>query len=242
MRLLSAFAVGAIRSRYASADRRPFAPRNDGGFTFIELIIAVTIFAIIAVSIYSTFNAGIRIWLKTSPMIEANQALRVFFGTISLDLKNAVAYHSAAQVLTKPGFGQDYEGNINFEGKPDRFSFITIISVSDPDTGSSEEPARVTYIYDKGKKVIKRLVATKREGLDEARAKSFEMLSGVEEKDFGFEYCYKSMTSNTDYEYEWKDSWGEKNVLKIPRGVRVRALGFRKTIFIPAGTLGDEGI
>ena len=35
------------------------------GFTFIELIIAVTIFAIIAVSIYSTFNAGISVWLKT---------------------------------------------------------------------------------------------------------------------------------------------------------------------------------
>ena len=40
--------------------------KNDPGFTFIELIVAVTIFAIIAVSIYSTFNAGIRVlteWL-----------------------------------------------------------------------------------------------------------------------------------------------------------------------------------
>ena len=44
--------------------------KKNPGFTFIELIIAVTIFAIVAVSIYSTFNAGIRVWLKTSPMIE----------------------------------------------------------------------------------------------------------------------------------------------------------------------------
>jgi len=210
------------------------------GFTFIELIIAVTIFSIIAVSIYATFHAGIKIWLKTSPMIEANQSLRVFFNTISLDLKNAVAYYDKGQTLSKSGFGQEYEGKINFLGTPEKISFITIINVSDPELGMREEPARVTYIYDKANKTIKRLVAAKEEGLDEANSKPSDMLSGIEEKDFGFEYCYKSMISNSDYEYEWKNEWEEKNILKIPRGIRVNAGGFRKTIFVPSGELGEE--
>ncbi|MDD5428426.1 MAG: prepilin-type N-terminal cleavage/methylation domain-containing protein [Candidatus Omnitrophica bacterium] len=210
------------------------------GFTFIELIIAVTIFSIIAVSIYSTFHAGIKVWLKTSPMIEANQALRVFFNTVSLDLKNAVAYYGKEEVLSKPGFGQEYEGKINFEGAPDRISFITVISVSGPGAGMHDELARVTYLYDKANKTVKRLVATRAEGLDEANAKAFDMLYGVEEKDLGFLYCYKDMISNSEYEYEWKDAWEEKNVVNIPRGVKIRAGGFTKTVFIPSGELGEE--
>ncbi len=211
-------------------------------FTFIELIIAVTIFAIIAVSIYSTFSAGIRVWLKTSPMIEENQRSRVFFNAVSADLKRAVAYYDNSETLTKPGFAQKYEGEINFEGAPDKISFMAIVSASDPGLGTYEEPARITYIYDKTQKVVKRLIATKAEGLDEANAEAFEMLGGIEKKDFGFEYCYKNMISNTDYEYVWKDAWEEKNVRNIPRGVRVRAGELKKTIFIPTGVLGEADV
>jgi prepilin-type N-terminal cleavage/methylation domain-containing protein len=213
---------------------------NQHGFTFIELIIAVTIFAIIAVSIYSTFRAGIKIWLKTSPMIEENQALRMFFSSISSDIKRAVAYYEDKQALTKSVFGSAYEGKINFEGTHTRISFMSVINISDTELGTLEEPARITYIYDKNEKTLRRLVATKAEGLNEENARSARILSGVGEKDFGFEYCYKKPVSNIDYEYEWKDAWEEKNVLKIPRGVRVTVGPFRKTIFVPTGTLGEE--
>jgi prepilin-type N-terminal cleavage/methylation domain-containing protein len=209
-------------------------------FTFIELIIAVTIFAIIAVSIYSTFSAGIKIWLRTSPMIEENQARRVFFNTIALDLKNAVAYYDVSSVLSKPGFGQEYEGKINFTGMPDKISFMTIISISDPDAGLREELARVTYFYDSETKTIKRLVATRLEGLNESSAKPTDMLANVGKKDFGFEYCYKNIISNSDYECEWKDAWEDKNVLKIPRGIRIKLGEARKLVFIPSGSLGEE--
>ena len=210
------------------------------GFTFIELIIAVTIFAIIAVSIYSTFSAGIRIWLKTSPMIEENQRFRVFFNTISTDLKNAIPYYDNSVALAKPGFGEEYEGQINFSGASDRITFMAVISIADPEKGLREEPALVTYLYDKADKTVKRLVATKTEGLNGDNVKGADMLSGVEEKDFGFQYCYKSMTSNSDYEYEWRDAWEDKNVQNIPRAVRIRVGELRKTVFIPTGMLGEE--
>jgi len=209
-------------------------------FTFVELIIAVTIFAIIATSIYATFNAGLRLWLRTSPMIEENQALRMFYSTISSDLKNAVYYYDNNQTLNKPGFAQEYEGEINFKGEPGKISFISIVSIAESVSGLREEPARITYLYDSGAKTVKRLVATKSEGLDETKARSSEMIQNIEEKDFGFEYCYKKMLSNTDYEYEWKDAWEDKNVLNIPRGIRIKIGNFTKTVFIPAGVLGEE--
>ncbi|MFA5143368.1 MAG: prepilin-type N-terminal cleavage/methylation domain-containing protein [Candidatus Omnitrophota bacterium] len=218
--------------------RRPY--KRGPGFTFIELIIAVTIFAIIAVSIYATFNAGIRVWLKTSPMIEENQALRVFYYTISTDLKNAICYYDASQTLTKSGFGAEYEGKINFEGAQTRISFMAIIGISDAAGAIREEPARITYLYDKSTKTVKRLVAARAEGLDEQNANVSDMLENIAEKDFGFEYCYKKPISNTEYEYEWKDAWVDKNVLNIPRGVRIKAGNFTKTVFIPSGVLGED--
>lgn len=214
------------------------------GFTFIELIIAVTIFAIVAVSIYSTFSAGIKIWLKTSPMIEANQAMRVFFATASLDLKNIIPYYEKTQNPQASSFAPTSffgsEEKFNFEGGPARMSFITVIAVSDPVLGLRDEPARVVYLYDKATKTVKRLVATKTEGLKEEKAKEFEMLKPIEEKDFKLEYCYREALSQTDYEYEWKDTWeGKKNETEIPRAVRIKAGEFKKTIFIPTGKLGE---
>ena len=118
---------------------------------------------------------------------------------------------------------------------------MTIMNVSGPDGRTNGEIARVAYIYDKTNKAIKRLVATKAEGFDEAKARAAEMFNNVEAKNFGFEYCYKSATSSaSEYEYEWKDSWEGKNVRNIPRGVRVKTGPFRKTVFIPSGVLGDE--
>ena len=224
---------------------RPSGVRNAGAFTFIELIIAVTIFAIIAVSIYSTFNAGIRMWLATSPMIEADQGMRIFFNTSSLELKNVVAYYpkltSATSSFAPTSFSSfGTEEPLNFEGEPDRISFMTIVNVSGPDGRTRGEIVRIAYIYDKTNKTVKRFIATKSEGFDEAKATSIEMLNNIEEKDFGFEYCYKSMISNSDYEYEWRDAWEGKNVQKIPRGVRIKAGEYKKTVFIPTGVLGEE--
>jgi len=223
---------------------RAFGPRNDAGFTFIELIIAVMIFTIVAVSIYSTFSAGIKVWLKTSPMIEENQALRVFFTTASLDLRNIIPYYEKSLNPQASSFAPTSfsvsEEKLNFEGGPDRMSFITVIAVSDPVSGLRYEPARVTYLYDKAAKTVKRLVATKAEGLKEEKAKESEVLAGVEEKDFKLEYCYKEALSQIDYEYEWKDTWeGKKNEQDLPRGVRIKAGEFKKTIFIPTGKLGE---
>ena len=220
---------------------------KEEGFTFIELIVAVTIFAIIAVSIYSTFNAGVRMWLKTSPMIEADQGMRIFFNTASLDLKNSVAYYpkpvSATSTFAPTAFSSyGVEEPLNFEGEQDRISFMTVINVSDPDGRIRGEIARVAYIYDKTNKCVKRLVATKREGFDDAKAIAVEMIRPIDGKDFGFQYCYKSATSSAnDYEYEWTDTWeGEKNKQKIPRGVKIKAGEFTGTVFIPTGELGEE--
>lgn len=206
-----------------------------GGFTFIEMIVAVTIFTIIAVSIYSTFHAGIKIWLKTNPMIEVNQSTRLFFNIISSDLKGAIKYTTR-------------EDEPNFEGEKQRIAFMTLVDVSGEETPLHKEPARVIYdfkIIEEGKAakpVIRRSVAAGKEGFDEDKAVPAEIMSGVSEEDFGFEYCYiVGSADNKEYTYQWKDKWEDEDKVNIPRGIKVKAGKFEKTVFVPTGELGGIG-
>ncbi|MDD5173767.1 MAG: type II secretion system protein GspJ [Candidatus Omnitrophica bacterium] len=210
------------------------------GFTFIELIIAVTIFSIIAVSVYSVFRAGVRLWSGTNPVIQANQSTRYFFNTISMDLKNSVSYNAALPVIKT--FGSSEEENVNFEGDEQKISFMTLINVSGSGVSPHAELARVIYSFDKPKKAVKRAVATKAEGLNESFAKVTEILNDIDSEDFGFEYCYKVASSPTEYTYEWKERWSDedRDKGKIPRGVKVRAGAYSKTIFVPTGKLGGK--
>jgi len=210
------------------------------GFTFIEMIIAVTIFSIIAVSIFSVFRAGVRLWGATNPVIQANQSTRYFFNTISKDLKNSVSYNAASAAVRT--FGSSENKKPNFEGDKQSISFMTLVEVSSGGVLPHTELARVAYSYDKSKKTVKRAIATKTEGLSVDHAKSTDLLKDIDDKDFGFEYCYKVASSPTEYSYEWKDEWSDEDMDKgkIPRGVKVKAGLYGKTIFIPTGKLGGR--
>ena len=210
------------------------------GFTFIELIIAVTIFSIIAVSIYSVFRAGVRLWSRTNPLIQANQSTRYFFNTISSDLKNSVSYNAVSPGLKT--FGSSEKSCANFEGEEQKVSFMTLVDVSAEAVLPHTELARVIYSFDRSKNTVNRAVATKAEGLSEDHAKVSDILNDIDDKDFGFEYCYKVVSSPTEYDYEWKDTWSDedRDKGKIPRGVKVKAGAYSKTIFIPTGRLGGK--
>ena len=220
--------------------RRGFTLRRAQGFTFIELIVAVTIFSIIAVSIYSVFRAGVRLWAGTNPLIQANQSTRYFFNTLSTDLKNSFPYNAASGAIQT--FGSSEENKPNFEGEEQKISFMTLVNVSTGAAMPHTEPARVVYSFDRSNGAVQRAVATKAEGLSEDRAVAADILNDVDGKDFGFEYCYKVAFSPTEYSYEWRDTWSDedRDKGKIPRGVRVKAGTHSKTIFIPTGRLGGK--
>ncbi|MFA5146427.1 MAG: prepilin-type N-terminal cleavage/methylation domain-containing protein [Candidatus Omnitrophota bacterium] len=197
--------------------------KNNGkkAFTFIELIIAVTIFSIIAVSIYSTFRAGIRVWLRANPVIEESQANRVFFETVARDLKRAFIY-------TYP------DGAVKFDASADRVSFMTMVDVASAGALPHEEYARVTYSLNPEEMTIERAVAGRGEGFDELYARRTVLLNGIRKEEFGFAYCYKGPSA--DQPYEWKAAWEDSN--KVPRGVKITAGDSVKTVFIPMGELG----
>ena len=211
------------------------------GFTFIELLIALTIFAIIASSIYYTLNAGIRTYSRGNSIIKGNQKLRIFFDIISKDMRNAI-----------PTLGEDPNFIITSEWEVSRISFPTIINVSD---GSviSEKIAKVTYEFDGGKGQVLRSSATPKKKINEDLLDIEVLLEESEDftlEDLAFEYYHK--IEGFEDEYEWTDEW-ESEVegdAPIPRGVKIILMLKNKTteseetlekiILIPMGILGKE--
>ena len=213
------------------------------GFTFIELLIAVMIFAIIATSIYFTLHSGVGMWSRSNTIIGENQEIRVFFQIISLDLRNS-----------RPGFGvkpekgeqrdlSEEEGlRIISEWKSDRMKFPSVIGSFEEDRVMSVL-AKIIYEFDSKKNILTRCAATLKDGFDEERPDKEIMLENV--TDVSFEYPYGEPGSN---EYEWEDSWDREDT--SPRGVKVKvALKtkfdekekiFEDIIFLPMGELEEE--
>jgi len=200
--------------------------RNDTAFTFIELLIALTIFSAIAVSVYYTLNTGIKVWRRGNSVISDNQKLRVCFDAISRDMKNSVSY-----------------SGIEPEWSADKVSFATIINTS-KNGHAAKRLAEVTYYFDSKKGELSRKCFMFKEEDEEKPAAEKTLLDDL--RDLTFEYACEPPTSYG--EYIWKDEWDFEN--KIPRGARIKLTlkneeentpeTFTKTIFIPTGELGKE--
>lgn len=205
-----------------------FNTNNYRGFTFIELLVALTIFSIIATSVYYTLNGGIRVWLRGNELIKENQFMRVFFDEISKDFKNAVYYS---------GFEPEW--------LPDKVLFPCVIAVYS-NGKISTELVKAVYYFDGEKKEFVKIAATFREGFNEEYADKKVMLDNVES--VNFEYCYGL---EEEGEIQWKDEWAVKEGEKIslPRGIKIKVIlsnenlppkTLEKTVFIPLGSLGKE--
>ena len=65
-----------------------FRKRSAAGFTLMEVLVAVTIFAIAAAALFVTFRTGIRSWEAGHSASELFQSARVARDVIQRDLAN----------------------------------------------------------------------------------------------------------------------------------------------------------
>lgn len=254
--------------------RRSGAPRNDchgftppfltkkkfreaerAGFTFMELLIALTIFAVIASSLYYTLSGGIKVYRRGNVLIRDNQKLRIFFDTISLDLRNAVSLNrEEASSKGKPASYTTEQTKFQIEAEwlEDKVSFSALVNTFSEDN-TFQELAKISYHIEKDPRKNKRLVrkiAKLEEGFDEEFAAEKSFLEDLEDflpEKLAFEYSYKEPGVGFDEEYEWR---GEEFEDALPRGVKIILTlknktrnteeEFTQTVFIPMGKLGSD--
>ncbi|MEW6407070.1 MAG: prepilin-type N-terminal cleavage/methylation domain-containing protein [Patescibacteria group bacterium] len=79
---------------------------RDKGFTLVELLIGLTIFCILAVTIFGAFRSGILSWDKIESRLNEEQNMVTLFSILEREIHNLVEYKE------KPFFGT--KDHINF--------------------------------------------------------------------------------------------------------------------------------
>jgi len=170
--------------------------KAEGGFTLLELIIAITILTMITLIIGSGFRLGIQAWEKGEEATGETQRLRVLSSLFSQQIASVYPY--------KMKIEDEDEPVVVFRGEQDSMVFVTTIANS-----SFGGFKWVKYIYRDGALLYKEgLLPDKK--LEENLKKDEEIIdSGIGEVRFAYR----------DVDGEWEDEWdyGEE----LPSAVRV---------------------
>lgn len=208
-------------------------------FTLMELLIAASIFAVIAVTLYSVFSGGIRVYRRQEKVFKYSHNVSLALDKIATELRNAINYSTPAQEAPPA----EETRRLRFTGDDRNLSFIT---------AKGNDIVKVDYFFvstTDRKGVLKKKVSYQKEGFDEARRPEMVMIEGLE--GLLFEYAYKE--ADKDAPPEWRGQWGAEEgeqKSKIPFGVRItlefrepeqeKSEILRKTVFIPTGTVNGD--
>ena len=234
-------------------------------FTLIELLLALSIFSMIALCVYGTFWAGVKLNQKSGGEAAAYHQARLAMDLLSVDLENAVPYD----------FTNSYPGKTAFTGEKDVVTFLLATGkglkviryyLDSPREGSvhkvvvgARHDRNVDTLADYREQEV-RLRDLVREEWDLP-----EYVSGVIEKDHAaeviaanvredsLEFFYGYLLSAAGSEgnktadtYEWREAWTENNIPLMVRiemdflltGPAPRVITMRKDVFVPHGSPG----
>ena len=112
------------------------------GFTFIEILLAVSLVGLISLALYQSLSNGIRIW-KHAQRFVVEEDVAIFLEKISHDLRNTFYYSL-----------------VSFESKGNKIAFPTIVRTLEDKrraygrTNYIDQIGKVEYSFDKAHKTI----------------------------------------------------------------------------------------
>lgn len=181
--------------------------RDSRGFTFLELIISLTIFSLVALIVYATLNLGARAADHGEARTVENQRARAALALIARQLKSAYPLSLQAE-------GETF---LYFYGEPDEISFIS--AGGRPEIGGLE---KITYFLreerDRRSLWVRTSAPTLPADLVEDRegglVQETEVLPEVES--LTWQYLGKEQERE-----EWRESWSGREERTLPLAVRL---------------------
>jgi prepilin-type N-terminal cleavage/methylation domain-containing protein len=181
-----------------------------GAFSLIELLIAVSIFSVVSIAIYSTFSSGASVLRRVKNIDLSQQKILLKTEKLARELREQPGYHKQLFWGTKI--------SISFPGSLDYF------------------PCRVTYYFDSSSLCLMRVVdklndiLTPEGKIDlELKSKPSVFLSRV--KGIKFAYFYLDSKKN---EYFWSEEWREDNLpVAVKFIITSQNQEYAATVFLP---------
>lgn len=162
------------------------------GFTFIEVMVVVVLFAVVGVSLFSSFMMGMKVWKKITDVNFAERKVLIAIARLSKELKNSFAYSP-----------------IGFFGDNNKVTFANIVG---------NNITNITYEFSESQGVLYRgridmssAAETEAEDINVARS----IVSGIK----GFSFWFYGQDSETG-NYAFLDNWNY-TVSGMPGAVKV---------------------
>ncbi len=99
--------------------------KPQGGFTLIELIIAITIVSMIMAIILGGMRLSIRAWEVGEGRVEVYQTGRVILERMSQEIKSIYPYRYEREIAAEDKTEKIKKSILSFKGEPDRLWFVT---------------------------------------------------------------------------------------------------------------------
>lgn len=176
-------------------------PRADGrGFTLIEVLLAVSILAVVVVLATTALRVGLRAWEAGQRRVDRQQESRALVELVSDTLAGAFPYFGR--------LGQNPDRVVLFEGDPDEVRFVTSAPPLALDTPIA--PFHAVVLGRKGEnalRLIERLVPT-----DEPFAPGPERVLSRSITHFSLAY--------RDESGAWQEKWDGREAGGLPTAIR----------------------
>lgn len=196
------------------------------GLTFIELLIAVLIFSIIVVSLYSAFRVGLLAYKKGERVASLYQRIRLSLDSIALDLRNSYKFS---------------DKDVRFIAEEGKISFYTLKKFSLSSHKGIFEICRIEY-WQEEEKIFRKVFAGKLAFSDEEDVNSDIILENLDQIRIEFPY-----RGEEDQLIVWHDYWLETD--KLPLAAKIyleikepeasQPIKLTKIVHIPTGELGE---
>lgn len=200
----------------------------DRGFTLIETMLGLMIFAVLAASLYSVFHGGVRLDQRSSGINKINHELRMGFEAMTRDLENTFVYDfsgsypkqksltgTADQLTFLAATDSGIKAVSYYLGRPD-FGHITktvigrhVTSLRSVVTNSQKESPYIFLL--RCEQDFASFLNNKKEGREEEILMSFVQKGGLK-----FHYAKAK-----DRSWEWQDDWQE---VQLPKAVAIEVV------------------
>jgi len=184
----------------------------------MELLLAITLFCIIAVAVYSSLAVGIKVY-KHGEIGGKYNDICMSLDIVARDIRNAVSFNG-----------------LYLTADSEKISFYSIL----PDKNEGRNICKITYSWkeEDGKYLLTRLRETYAEGLQEAHSDAEGLLSGIDKLAINYAFVKKKLSGES--EIQWKDEWKESSFPKLLRlKMTIGTEKIEKVIFCPAGKMAE---
>ncbi len=182
-----------LGSRFLPRTENP-EPRTQRSFTLLELLITVTIFAVVTVAIYATFNSGMTVWRRAKDSEAQQRAFILKMEKLNRELRQAFLFNDVA-----------------FSGTGIKLQLASVID---------SEIYRVIYSYDADKKALYRSQDKLADILAKGKLQLEPQFSSFAEglDNFSFAYLIYDLQQKA---YVWKKDWQQQPTLPLAVKVNV---------------------